>query len=243
MRLHRLHHRRVWELLQKFNADYLVEHSILFGGGTRIALEIEEYRESIDMDFFCATPTSYRAVREQVRNNSLGLLLKEGEVISFARDIRSDRDAVRAFIEVAGVKPIKLEFIHFDYYDLRMDQRRDLFPVPCVDRESCYLTKLLANADRCHDPEKKDILDLCVMHKYWGSIPERAWQQADEKYGLRTVYEGLEKALDFVIAKQNQVLKLAVDSLNIDAAVAQLIITQYAPSLLGEVLSRKKSFS
>ncbi|MEY4588939.1 MAG: hypothetical protein RL497_1015, partial [Pseudomonadota bacterium] len=197
MMFHRLHHQRVLQVLQKFNASYLAEHSILFGGGTRIALEIEEYRESVDIDFFCATPKAYRAVREHIGERDIGALLNEGETISFARDIRSDRDAVRAFIEVPDAKPIKLEFVHFDYYDLRADQRTDIFPVPFIDRESCFLTKLLANADRYCDREKKDIFDLCMMHHYWGDIPERSWSQANEKYGLRTVCSGLEKALDF----------------------------------------------
>lgn len=52
MMFHRPHHQRIFQVLQKFNATYLAEHSILFGGGTRIALKIEEYRESIDIDFF-----------------------------------------------------------------------------------------------------------------------------------------------------------------------------------------------
>lgn len=92
MMFHRPHHQRIFQVLQKFNATYLAEHSILFGGGTRIALEIEEYRESIDIDFFCATPKAYRAVREHIGDRSIGALLNEGETISFVRDIRSDRD-------------------------------------------------------------------------------------------------------------------------------------------------------
>ncbi len=241
MMFHRPHHQRILQVLQKFNPTYLSDHSILFGGGTRIALEIEEYRESIDIDFFCANPKAYRAVRENVGDKNLGALLKPGETILFARDIRSDRDAVRAFIEVPDSKPIKLEFVHFDYYDLRVDQRHELFPVPFIDRESCFLTKLLANADRYNDGERKDIFDLCMMHQYWGSIPERAWNQADEKYGLKVVYVGLERALDFIITKQDQALKIAVDILNIDPSTANLIVNEYAQNFLNEVLDKKGS--
>jgi hypothetical protein len=243
MMFHRPHHQRIFQVLQKFNANYLAEHSILFGGGTRIALEIEEYRESIDIDFFCATPQAYRAVREHVGDRSIGVLLTEGETISFARDIRSDRDAVRAFIEVPDAKPIKLEFVHFDYYDLRVDHRTDIFPVPFIDRESCFLTKLLANADRYHDGEKKDIFDLCMMHHYWGAIPERSWVQANEKYGLKTVYSGLEKALDFIFTKQDQALKIAVDVLNIEPSVADAIVKEYAKNLFDDLLRRKGASS
>lgn len=180
MIFHRPHHQRILKVLQKFNANYLAENSILFGGGTRIALEIEGYRESVDIDFFCATPSAYRAVREQIGDKNIGSLLNAGESISFVRDIRSDRDAVRAFIDIPDAKPIKLQFVHFDYYDLRADKRQELFPVPFIDRESCFLTKLLANADRCYDVEKKDIFDLCMMHQHWGSIPDAVWIRADE---------------------------------------------------------------
>lgn len=54
------------------------------------------------------------------------------------------------------------------------------------------------------------------------------------------MYNGLEKALDFIITKQDQALKMAVSSLGIDSAVAKLIITHYAQNLLDEVLCRKK---
>ena len=204
-------------------------------------MEIEEYRESVDIDFFCATPKAYRAVREQVGDRNIGALLHASETISFARDIRSDRDAIRTFIKVPDAKPIKLEFIHFDYYDLRADKRTHLFPVPFIDQESCFLTKLLANADRYHDGEKKDIFDLCMMHHYWGNVPERSWNQADEKYGLKTVYEGLEKALDFILTNQDKALKIAVDTLNISPPVADAIVNEYAKNFLDDLLDRKNA--
>lgn len=239
MIFHRPHHQSILQVLQKFNASYLAENSILFGGGTRIALEIDEYRESVDIDFLCATPVSYRAVREQVGDKNIGLLLNSGEAISFVRDIRADRDAVRAFIKLPNEKPIKLEFVHFDYYDLRMDNRSDLFPVPFIDRESCFLTKLLANADRYGDAEKKDIFDLCMMRQHWGEVPQRVWHQADEKYGLKTVYTGLEKALNFLIGDQDQALKIATSVLNINSETANLIVTEYANNFLKDILNKK----
>ncbi|QBL09800.1 hypothetical protein E0Z06_09855 [Rheinheimera sp. D18] len=72
--------------LHNFNSDYLKQHNILFGGGTRIALELNEYRESIDIDFLCKDRAAYRAVRQQVSSNSLGDLVKIP--FSYPRDIR-----------------------------------------------------------------------------------------------------------------------------------------------------------
>lgn len=41
------HHKLIRSVLNNFNADFFFANSIYFGGGTRIALEIDEYRESI----------------------------------------------------------------------------------------------------------------------------------------------------------------------------------------------------
>jgi len=66
------HHQLIEQLLQGFNHEYLGSHNILFGGGTRIALELKEYRTSVDIDFLCANAEAYRAVRRQVTSQSRG---------------------------------------------------------------------------------------------------------------------------------------------------------------------------
>lgn len=71
------HHNVIRSVLNNFNADVFFENSILFRGGTRIALEIDEYRESIDIDFLYPNKLSYRSVREQVKSHSLGNLVKK----------------------------------------------------------------------------------------------------------------------------------------------------------------------
>jgi hypothetical protein len=146
--------------------QYLSANGIFFGGGTRIALELDEFRESVGIDFLCADAESYRAVRSQVSSNSLGNLLKSDSALEFARQIRADRDAVRTFVLLGGNKPIKLEFIRFDDYGLGKQSTPLLGSIPCIDHDSCFMTKLLTNADRYSDPNKKDIVDLCVMAKF-----------------------------------------------------------------------------
>jgi Nucleotidyl transferase AbiEii toxin, Type IV TA system len=240
MIMNRSHHREIWKILAKFDREYLTEHSILFGGGTRIAMELNEYRESIDIDFLCAESTSCKAVRSQITSTSLGRLLRAGENITFAREIRFDRDAARAFV-VGDDRPIKLEFVHCDYYDLKQDERSHLFPVPFIDQTSCFFTKLLANADRYAGSEKKDLFDLCMMQHSWGAIPENAWAKADEKYGLSSVYHGLESALGEMAGNKAHFVKLAVDLLSVEIPVAKLIVNDYAPALLRSVQAHKQN--
>jgi hypothetical protein len=49
----RPHHRRIERVLQLLRSAFLRQSSAYFGGGTSIALQIREYRESVDVDFLC----------------------------------------------------------------------------------------------------------------------------------------------------------------------------------------------
>lgn len=197
MRQHyqRKHHQIIAECLENFNPDYLVEHAIYFGGGTRIALELDEFRESIDIDFLCKDKHAFRAVREEVSSNSLGSLVKQD--FDYGREIMFDRYGVRTFIKIEQTL-IKLEFVAFDNYQLSAEPPADtnLFPIPYLDRTSCFMTKLLANADRAGVKPYKDILDLVVMVNRWGAIPEKAFLAAYSHYGEKVVMSGLRKALN-----------------------------------------------
>ena len=240
MNLHRPHHQAILDLLRQFNSAYFAQHAILFGGGTRIALELFEYRESIDIDFLCADPSSYKAVRSQVTSEGLGELLGNDKSLSFPRGVRADRDAVRTFVQWQDVT-IKLEFVHFDYYNIERDARYELFPIPFIDRNACFLTKLLANADRYAEGSKKDIFDLCMMAHHWGGIPANAWAEADAKYGLAPVYSGLMKALDAIEGDKSNAKKIAIESLKVNSTTADRIVSSYAPGLRAIVQRAMKS--
>lgn len=47
-------HKLVLEALGALHADALAQTGCFFGGGTRLALALGEYRESADIDFLCA---------------------------------------------------------------------------------------------------------------------------------------------------------------------------------------------
>ena len=125
----RTHHKVIASALQQFNTGYFFENNIIFGGGTRIALELDEFRESVDIDFLCPNKIAYRAVREQVTNNTLGELVKKD--FDYRHEIRADRDAVRTVIKHQNTT-IKLEFVSFDDYDLGYEANLAKFPVPVL---------------------------------------------------------------------------------------------------------------
>lgn len=67
----RAHHRVIAKILRRLNGDLLLEARCFFGGGTRIALEFKEFRESRDIDFLCSSRAGFRKLRESVDQHSL----------------------------------------------------------------------------------------------------------------------------------------------------------------------------
>lgn len=60
----RPHHRRIASFLSSLDADFLAGCGCYFGGGTAIVLLLNEYRESVDVDFLCSSTAGYRTLRE-----------------------------------------------------------------------------------------------------------------------------------------------------------------------------------
>lgn len=226
-------HKIISSALDNFNADFFCANNIIFGGGTRIALELNEFRESIDIDFLCPNKLSYRSVRQEIANDTLGSLVKED--FHYIREIRADRDAVRTVIKIQDTN-IKLEFVSFDNYALTFEYDPDKFPVPVLSRESCFYTKLLANSDRKLDPPYKDVFDILAMYKVWGTIPERAIQLAESHYGVRSILPDLIKSLEDMIKYPDKYVKAASHVKMNPDWVDDIIYTQ-SKQLLAEVRS------
>lgn len=90
------------------DADFLADAHYYFGGGTQLAMALGEYRESRDIDFICSRRAGVRVLRETVTNRSLGALLRTH--LELVRDVRADRDGIRTFYEVDGVR-LKFEIV------------------------------------------------------------------------------------------------------------------------------------
>ena len=100
----------IHKALLQFDKAFLLDNKVLFGGDTRIAMELDEFRESVDIDFVCPSIESYRAVRSAVSSFSFGNQVT-GE-LELIREIRADLYSVRTVIKVDDT-PIKLEVITF----------------------------------------------------------------------------------------------------------------------------------
>lgn len=177
----RPHHQLIAKVLQTLNSDLLQDAECYFAGGTAIVLSLAEYRESVDIDFLCASNTGYRLLRNTVNENNLGALLREP--LKHMREIHADRYGIRTILEMDGT-PVKIEFVRED----RIDIEGKYDPVLCVPKLSqndMFAEKLLANADRGLDKfvKSRDIIDLAMMIDRWGDIPQQALDKAYEAYG------------------------------------------------------------
>lgn len=175
-------HRTVIRALDALDGAFLGRAQCFFGGGTRIVLALDEYRESADIDFLCASREGYRALRATVGDRSLGQI--GAAKLKLAREVIADRYGIRTFLDVAGEK-LKLEIILEGWIPLSGGVV-DGLPVPALDAESCCAEKFLANADRWGDESAlgRDVIDLAFMAARWGREPLRAGLKvAADAYG------------------------------------------------------------
>jgi hypothetical protein len=169
-------------LLEKLNADFLKKVECYFGGGTRIALELDEYRESADVDLLCSSRAGYRELRSTVSNVSLGEIASKP--ISLAREVTADLYGIRTFIDIDNEK-VKFEIVNEARIDLKSAKVANL-PVPCLDQRTCFAEKFLANCDRWADRAvlSRDVIDLAFMMNAWGEeIALQGFEDAQAAYG------------------------------------------------------------
>lgn len=221
------HHERIQKILQALNVPFLQEAACYFGGGTAIVLALDEYRESRDIDFLCASREGYRLLRSTVSSHSLGKLLTKP--IPLLREIRADRYGIRTQLEVDGV-PIKIEFVG----EARIDIGGELDAttgIPTLSRTDLFAEKLLANADRGLDRStlSRDIIDLAMMIHHWGDIPEQALAKAQAAYGndIARAWRDSTKML-----ADERYLKTCLERMQMDEALAPQIFAALQGSRL-----------
>ena len=200
--LRRPHHRTIAALLRSLDAQFLLEARCFFGGGTCLALMLDEFRESRDVDFLCADRAGFRALRETVSEGSLGRIMRKAWPL--AREVRADRDAIRTFVAADDLR-IKLEIIREGRIDLSgaLDRR---FGVPTIDLDCLVAEMLLANADRGLDDstQSRDLVDLAFLAARHGRKRMRpGLELAETAYGS-AIRRGLQQALNGLAARRGR---------------------------------------
>ena len=188
-------HRQVLVVLSGLDRAFLENAKCWFGGGTRIVLELSEYRESKHIDFLSSDRDGYRQLREVVTATSLGGILQPG--LSLAREVRADQYGIRTFIETEGVS-VKFEVVREARIDVEGEDVPGI-PVACLTRRYCFAEKFLANADRGLDAStlSRDLVDLAFMIEGWSKGDAQAGMViAKSAYG-----DSIRRSLAAVISK------------------------------------------
>lgn len=215
----RLHHQRIAATLKAFNSTLLEQAQCYFGGGTAIVLSLDEYRESADIDFLCASNEGYRLLRNTVTSNSLGDLIQTPA--TYLREVRTDQYKIYTVLEVEGT-PLKIELVREGRVEIHGAIDSSLH-VPVLSRIDLYAQKLLANADRGLDRGvlSRDLIDLAMMVRGWGEIPHESWAKAHQAYGKQ-----LARAFQASIALMSDRTYLAhcLQKMHMDSALLEPIM-------------------
>lgn len=175
-------HNSVDKVLAALNSNFLSHSRCFFGGGTRVVLELKEYRESADIDFLCSDRAGYRALRSTISNVSLGEIT--ARPFRLAREVRADQYGIRTILQI-GEELIKFEIVNEARIDLSGTPVKQLH-VQCLDRTCCFAEKILANDDCWIDESalSRDIIDLAYMIEAWGTKPFlEGMHKARQAYG------------------------------------------------------------
>jgi hypothetical protein len=176
-------HREVAKLLDGVDGAALAAFGCCFGGGTRIALELGEFRESRDLDFLTSDGDGFAALRLLVRDRGCGALFAAGAGLSFPREARIDQYAVR-FPVAVGAASLRVELIREARIVLDAASVVSWCRAPCLTIADCFAEKLLANSDRWPDDSvlSRDLIDLAALRARFGAIPPGAWAKAEGAY-------------------------------------------------------------
>ncbi|MFM8605324.1 MAG: nucleotidyl transferase AbiEii/AbiGii toxin family protein [Cyanobium sp.] len=217
------HHRRIASLLEQLDAELLLRHRCLFGGGTAIALRYGEFRQSVDVDLLVSERQGYRELRQRIRRqNSLCPLWKRSPPpFAESREPLTDQYGIRSGVIVEGVA-IKLEIVLEGRITLDALAAEDaVCGIASLTVNDLTSSKLLANSDRWNDDGvfNRDLIDLAhlpLTRSGW----ERAMAKAEEVYG-DAVRSDLNKALERLLQREGW-LERCREALAIEAPRAEL---------------------
>lgn len=211
-RFARPRHATVAAALAALDGRFLEECRCSFGGGTRIVLELGEYRESENLDFLCSSTTGYRALRSTISERSLGKIA--ARPLALAREVRADRYGIRTVLDINEAM-LKFEIFLEGRIELAGGSRIG-FDVPCLSHADCFAEKLLANADRWRDDSvlSRDVIDLAFMVEGWSRADALAGAAlARDAYGSvvdRSLGDAAQRLLDVAAHRKRCIAALRV---------------------------------
>ncbi|RZJ10196.1 MAG: hypothetical protein EON50_15825 [Acidovorax sp.] len=194
----RPHHQRIAHVLASLDSAVLRQHGCLFGGGTCIALQHGEYRESVDIDFLVSDVAGYRELRQLLTGpHGLAAITHPHALpLITLREIRADQYGIRTQVQMDR-QAIKFEIVREGRIALAPPGPQDVVcGVSTLTSLDLAASKLLANSDRQADDGvfSRDVIDLAMMELPLPAL-RAALAKAQEAYGA-AVERDLGKAID-----------------------------------------------
>jgi hypothetical protein len=233
-------HRGILALLAAFDAGLLARCRFVFGGGTRIVLQLDEYRQAGNVTFLCSDAEGYAELRFRAASRGYDALFR-GEAraaLHLPQEPRIDQYGIHFPVAAAdgdaGV--IQVELVREARIELDPGVRPEWSPVECLSLADCFAEKLLANSDRWARPEalSRDLIDLSALRQRTGPIPDDAWQKVEQAYKGAARGDLLQAVTAFLADVPHQhrcAAALYVDEPEeILAAASQLLLDLEAPS-------------
>lgn len=218
------HHNAILNVLRSLDGDFLLKSKCYFAGGTAIALELGEYRESVDIDFLCSDQEGYRSIRTALAGQpNLDAVLRPGAQVECIRDVRADQYGLRTIVRSQDSN-IKFEIVRAMRATPLCGELDARYGLPVLSRPHMYAEKLMANSDRWFAPDvaSRDILDLSVMISRWGPVPEEAWKIAEAAYGDK-VHEDFDKAVEKI--RKPEYIESCAEKMQISPEVVDEILS------------------
>lgn len=212
MAFKRPEHNIIAELLASMKQDVLIDSKCYFGGGTAIVLSLDEYRQSLDVDFLCADVAGYRELRNGFfEARGVGSLFPG--TARALRDVHADATSVRLLLEFRGQR-IKFEIVREARIELAGEPHPSLV-VPTLSVRDMFAEKLLANADRCFDRSVayRDAIDLGHLVAAHGGLDAEAIAKAEHAYG-NDIPRKMKGVLNLLLNKTE--IRHATDVLDMD---------------------------
>jgi hypothetical protein len=198
MQFERPHHQRIAHVLGALDGATLRQHACLFGGGTCIAMQHGEFRESVAIDFLVSDAAGYRELR-QLLTGPRGLAAithPHAPPLVALGEVRADQYGIRTQVQMDG-QAIKFEIVREARIALDPPATLDaICGVSTLTRRDLATSKLLANSDRQADDGvfSRDVIDLAMMGLPLPTLRE-ALDKAEQAYGP-SVARDLGKAID-----------------------------------------------
>jgi len=220
--LRRARHEAVAAVLAQMDAGLLRGCRCWFGGGTRIVLELDEYRVSADLDFLVSQPQGYAEVRDLVRRRGVAALFAPGTDLRFPREPITDHYGVRFPVQLPGGEdgnPLKVEIVREARIELADGVRPAWSPVDCLAEADATAEKLLANSDRWLDSStlSRDLLDLAAARLAWGPLSAAAFAKASAAYGPLVTSDLTRAAASFLEPERADYRRRCFQGLEVDA--------------------------